>query len=898
MRPVVESSARRELRNLARRLGYQDDLLVYDFPVLHSSGIARPSLVGFAATPKDMTTATFVADALPGGDIAKSAAFRAAEALAAPTLVTSNNSEIEVWWLGEGKDAPARIASFNSGDRGATDFAETSVGRSLSPEALLRAKRGSTQPSLFPISVSWIQQSRGSTEDRLEDLVGNSLASARVQFERYRKAVSDRELTRLVLSAFTLSFIRDRFGLIEESPSWTSHLRETHPHLNSWRNGLDKVDRLVLQTLMGELQFSVNLSALDPALMSNVYERTLVTDEERGALGVVYTPSELARQLLNRMPIEEIAPEERRVLDPTCGSGTLLLAAHDRLRDLVSQKVASRERHNWITGHLAGWDKDPFAVEVARLCLTLNALPEGNGWRIEERDALGATELDKEGIAKPTIIVGNPPWKSHRSDGGSRGDSASIFFERSLQLLAPEGVLGMVMPAGWLSARYSSSARRHLRELCEVLEIWRLPERTFRNAEAAPTVIIAKKTARVRRIFHVERRVINRKNLDRFYYQGVADSTTLTQTTAPPAERPEKEGAFMARPLTGRVSNALWQTYLSDIARLRSGPPRHAGASSGTGKFLRADRLSLTPYFSEVVRDACSPVRWPEDFDAKSASNPDDFSADKLLLAGKIRPDSPWSSRVRLDKLGVVPTDAYIMVIPKADSLPSGFDTDSALYSLMAILGSTFASAWIDERRTTRNIPPELFRNLPMPPGWHKLADVGRELARFYAVPNELRRVLQTVDARVFDLYGLSSIEVDAFRSKYADVRSPEGVSRFDAPAVLPPVAPSDEALCTYGAVLDLTQRDLTLWAPGITPDEGVTVPLPPRFPGALLYRGADFAVRADVGDIFSGEFNLHASAWKSPLLSASAPGDAGTEGDDELGLGFDDGEYLDGPHD
>ncbi|MBV8811490.1 MAG: hypothetical protein JO033_22710 [Acidobacteriaceae bacterium] len=287
-------------------------------------------------------------------------------------------------------------------------------------------------------------------------------------------------------------------------------------------------------------------------------------------------------------------------------------------------------------------------------------------------------------------------------------------------------------------------------------------------------------------------------------------------------------------------------------------------------------------------------MRWPEDFDAKSSGNPDDYSAQKLLLTGKMRPDNPWSSRVRVDLLGVIPTDAYIMVIPQREQLPSNISVSDAISALTAICGSTFASAWIDERRSTRNIPPALFRDLPLPTGWFELAPLGRRLVQAAGDIDRLTLLVAEVDASIATLYGLDDIELDALRARYAGIVAPEGVVRFRDPPSTTAATPTVDALCTYGAVLDMTPSDIRLWAPGLTSDEGDAVPLPPRFPGSLLYAGADFSVRSDLDDLRHAEFQLHASAWKSPLLTVVDETGDYEAGEEEASGGFDDDTAVD----
>lgn len=159
---------------------------------------------------------------------------------------------------------------------------------------------------------------------------------------------------------------------------------------------------------------------------------------------------------------------------------------------------------------------------------------------------------------------------------------------------------------------------------------------------------------------------------------------------------------------------------------------------------------------------------------------------------------------------------------------------------------------------------------------------------------DRITSLIVELDASVATLYGLDDIELDALRARYAGILAPEGVVRFRDPPSTTAATPTVDALCTYGAVLDMTLSDMRLWAPGLTSDEGDVVPVPPRFPGSLLYAGADFSVRADSGDLRHGEFQLHASAWRSPLLTIiderdgyESEGEVASDGFDDTAVGL-----------
>lgn len=226
---VVRRRSSRDLRSFANSLGYIDQLLADEFPVWLPGRIVRPDLVGFGSFPLNMNTATLVAQVVPEGDIARQDAFTAAETLAAPAVATLSPDALDIWWLGTGSTEPSRLATVRRDDLETSSFAATSVGRSLAPDALLQAKRGTIQPSLFPLNIGWIQKSRGHTENRLEDLVSASVSTAHDRLAHAGQSLGDRELARLVLAAFTLSFIRDRFDIAIGTDKWKQYLQTVHP---------------------------------------------------------------------------------------------------------------------------------------------------------------------------------------------------------------------------------------------------------------------------------------------------------------------------------------------------------------------------------------------------------------------------------------------------------------------------------------------------------------------------------------------------------------------------------------------------------------------------------------------------------------------------------------------
>ena len=80
---------------------------------------------------------------------------------------------------------------------------------------------------------------------------------------------------------------------------------------------------------------SLGFQNLSVEVLAYIYENTLVDDLARKRLGIHSTPSSIARYLVNRLPFEGFSQDDRRVVEPCSGHSIFLVAALQRLRDLL-----------------------------------------------------------------------------------------------------------------------------------------------------------------------------------------------------------------------------------------------------------------------------------------------------------------------------------------------------------------------------------------------------------------------------------------------------------------------------------------------------------------------------------------------------------------------------------
>ena len=219
--------------------------------------------------------------------------------------------------------------------------------------------------------------------------------------------------------------------------------------------------------------------------------------------GVHYTPPGLARALAEQALLAlDPLPDALTILDPACGSGSIL---HEILRTL-----RDRGYRGPIT--VLGFDRSPSAVQMSRFFLALSK----HDWLELNIAAITVTERDalsEEAWPASHIVVMNPPFvslrsltKSQRASVGrilgefdkGRPDMAMAFVERALTSVSAGGVLASLLPAGILSMTHAKPWRDHLLDEATVSLLAAFGEVSlFRMATVEVGALVLKKAAAV-----------------------------------------------------------------------------------------------------------------------------------------------------------------------------------------------------------------------------------------------------------------------------------------------------------------------------------------------------------------------------------------------------------------
>jgi type I restriction enzyme M protein len=199
------------------------------------------------------------------------------------------------------------------------------------------------------------------------------------------------------------------------------------------------------------------------------YEEIVRNTFDKGDNQQFFTPREIAGFL-----VAMLADETRgAVCDPASGTGGFLveMLRHNANADTFTALEVD-ERLAWVTGinlFLSGAKK-------------FDSCYLGNGGSLGVRG--------KDYLGKFDVIITNPPFGSDYSDVASlatyelgRGFSSRrrgiLFLERCIDMLKPDGILGLIIDEGVLSLTSTQDVRKFLQRRTNLLAVVSLPETAF-----------------------------------------------------------------------------------------------------------------------------------------------------------------------------------------------------------------------------------------------------------------------------------------------------------------------------------------------------------------------------------------------------------------------------------
>jgi len=262
------------------------------------------------------------------------------------------------------------------------------------------------------------------------------------------------------------------------------------------------------QLSLDSLDFQIYDFAYIPIeLLSSIYQQFLHIEGKGKKVGAYYTPEYLADYLVSEMSSVMPLQDGMKILDPACGSGVFLVLIYKRL---IEMRLAQSESSTLplpelleLLKHIYGIEREPDACYVTEFSLILMLLHYTDVSEFLHDEQFKLPSLHNTHIfqcdffddsspvwTKSMVfdwIIGNPPWigandseeplaaawiDAHRKEQPVDNNSvAEAFSWRVLNLLAPIGYIGLILPAALL---YNLGARKYRQSFFEQCEVRRM----------------------------------------------------------------------------------------------------------------------------------------------------------------------------------------------------------------------------------------------------------------------------------------------------------------------------------------------------------------------------------------------------------------------------------------
>jgi hypothetical protein len=667
-------------------------------------------------------------------------------ALGAPLAFEVRTDRIRQWIVGA--EPTTTIAR---GDFG-LDEIEGVVSEHLSqwsPAAVLRAKNVPLklgQRQLDFIDIGLLPALEQQIREKLDRLLKEALQEAFRALTPRQRTANAQEIFQLVFRVLAAKILHDRdvpgFASLSSDQVDTVLERVTKHYGDSLTPiGSLTARRAIAERLWTQLDFK-NLSV---EALACIYENTLVDQVSRKQLGTHSTPAAIARYIVRRLAFESFAEEERRVLEPCSGHGIFLVAALQRLRELLPPHFDSKERHRYFVKLLQGYEIDSFALEVSKLCLVLADFPNPNGWKLYLDDVFLSDRLTKE-LRHSRIILCNPPFEDFTTAERKKyGDLESVqkpaeLLRRILRDAHSSAILGIVLPRQFIDGKAYRDIRRQIAERFENIEVVALPDGIFHNADQETSLLLAQNPRAESGRVSFSFAQVTEKGCEEFL-----ERSTVTRRESA-SRTPDQLADSMSLPLFGELWERLaTNPTLGDIAEIHRGvewqPPFDQAKyiSSAPKAGFERGLLKITPEFAGFVDPQQRLYLSTRPADRRREAFDHPWDQPKVIANAATLSRGMWRLAAFADRQGWIFSQRFHAIWPKRDGTTAFIE---------AVLNGPVANAYVVAYEGKRDIKKSTLSRIPIPtpePSLVQILDILCEQLRDHLKKNNSRLTNQAL---------------------------------------------------------------------------------------------------------------------------------------------------------
>ena len=700
------------IKHELRDLGYVGELLQENYAFADfldaDYAVKRIPLAAFTQEPPSYRHASFgvvFANGLVGPGLVESH-----RSLGAPQIFEVSSDQVTRWKV-TSAGAPSRLDEVGA-DQVSALFAAHKT--DWAPPTVMRARSGhstATQLDFFDLGLLPLLDYEVRT--KLDGLLSETVNLAITVFQRKRQFTEEHypPLFRMIFRLLAAKLLGDR----QHPGDWA--LEDPQAAILAVEDFYFKSDppEPVLadddtqHAVWSRIKTALHFQNLSVDSLAYVYENTLVSPATRKSFGIHGTPREVAEYLVNRLPFEELDQDRRRVFEPFSGHSMFLVAAMQRLRELLPPEMSSPARHQYFVDMLSGMEIDDFAREVAKLSLMLADYPNPDGWRLSAGDAFAARSLERE-LEWASVVLCNPPFERFTEDEKGRYPSVTQAYKPAEMLhrvlRRPPKLLGLVLPRSFLDGSGYRDLRAGIGSNYSSVEVLELPDRVFRHSDAETVLLMA--SGRPGKSVHLRSGEVTDRR--QFY-------TTRSASASADANIQNPAAAFADSIGLPRLPD-VWEATasmrrLDDIAVIHRGieynvPFRSHEAQlvsteprTGFAAGMRGPRGAVEPFLitdhvylnvdTELMATAAGTLPWSEP---------------KLILNSSRRSRGPWVLTASVDDAGLVCYQNLHGVWP---------DKKMPLEVAAAVLNGPVANAFVAVRESKRHVRIKTLRSVPVP---------------------------------------------------------------------------------------------------------------------------------------------------------------------------------------
>lgn len=518
-------------------------------------------------------------------------------------------------------------------------------------------------------------------------------------------------------------FIRLNFSNVDEV------FARVATHYGESADGLvaSQPKRRALEVVAKRIASCANLRLATTEALAYVYENTLISDEVRAEFGTHSTPSYLVDYVVGRLApwIEQIHQDKRAIFEPACGPGAFLIAAIRLLTSILPSNMAEPlARKKYLRERVRGYDVDDFAVEIARLCLTLTDIPNPNGWSVKTAD-LFESDLIERAACESTILLANPPFEdlkpAQRATYARKFrqpqflSKAAEILHRALSAMPAGGVFGVVVPQTLLHDSNASELRRLLAEQFELQELCLFPDKVFNFADQESAVLLGRKhplasppstSIRYRRVRERQMEIFRES-------YGVTSQVVVEQRRFQQAEDfdlrvPDLESVWRhCIDLPKLAEFADVGQGFSHIGEDQPGFP--AGTTTVSDEWFEGAVEGFENLGRGIQTHQLPPLKWlnlSSNVIGRPRSGTQRGTPQILLNQPPVQ-RAPWCLRAMIDRVGKPAKTSFTTLRPRSTAI--------SLELVWAVLNSPFANAFAYAHSSKWNILTGTWRKFPVP---------------------------------------------------------------------------------------------------------------------------------------------------------------------------------------